>query len=38
MNFLIIPMSICGIFLNWYDLIDIEDKDRIEFTVEILLT
>jgi len=37
MNFLLIPMSICGIFLNLYYLIDIEDKDRIEFTVEVLL-
>lgn len=37
MQFLLIPIGICGIFINFYFLIEIGDKDRIGYTVTILL-
>lgn len=37
MFFLIIPMGICGILINFYYLIEIGEKDRIGYTVDILL-
>lgn len=38
MHFLIVPMGLCGIFINLYYLISIGDKDRIGYTVDILLS
>jgi len=37
MFFLIIPMGICGILINFYYLVEIGEKDRIGYTVDILL-